>query len=61
MDLIQGNYHFEKTSQFGGYMNTGVYIMSYKRDYTIRKERQAGKPNFIVEEETVEGSEVQRF
>ena len=45
--LIQGNYHFEKYSRFGGYMNQGVSVISYTPDYEIRRERIMGKPRLI--------------
>ncbi len=43
VDLIQGNYQFEKVSQFGGYMNEGVSVISYERDYDVVKERVIGQ------------------
>lgn len=51
MDLLQGNYHFEKVSQFGGYMNTGVSVISYGRNYEAGEIRVEGTPNYIVESE----------
>lgn len=47
-DLIQGNYHFEKISQFGGYMNQGVSVISYTRDYEVKRERVKGQPKLIL-------------
>lgn len=49
--LIQGNYHFEKYSQFGGYMNRGVSVIEYTRDYDVKRERVKGVPRFAIAEE----------
>ena len=35
LNLIQGNYHFEKISQFGGYVNHGVSLIEYQRNYDV--------------------------
>ncbi len=43
VDLTQGNYQFEKVSQFGGYMNQGVSVISYKPNYDIVRERVEGQ------------------
>ena len=43
VDLIQGNYQFEKVSQFGGYMNQGVSVISYQRDYDVVRKRVEGQ------------------
>ncbi|WP_340114771.1 LysM peptidoglycan-binding domain-containing protein [Maribellus mangrovi] len=48
VDLIQGNYHFEKYSQFGGYMNQGVSVISYTRDYEVKRERVKGQPRLVI-------------
>jgi ABC-type branched-subunit amino acid transport system substrate-binding protein len=44
--LSQGNYRFEKQSQFGGYMNEGVSIISYERNYDIIRKRVVGPYRF---------------
>ena len=48
--LIQGNYHFEKYSQFGGYMNQGVSVVEYTRDYRVKRNRVKGVPRIVVAE-----------
>lgn len=48
IDLIQGNYHFEKVSQFGGYMNQGVSVVSYSRDYEVKRNRIKGQPKLVA-------------
>ena len=35
LNLIQGNYRFEKVSQFGGYMNHGVSLIEYQKNYDV--------------------------
>ena len=39
VDLIQGNYRFEKVSQFGGYVNQGVSVITYTRSYDVVRKR----------------------
>ena len=46
--LVQGNYHFEKVSQSGGYMNRGVSVISYTRDYNVVRIRVKGQPKLVV-------------
>ncbi|MCG6189393.1 LysM peptidoglycan-binding domain-containing protein [Maribellus maritimus] len=43
VDLIQGNYQFEKVSQFGGYMNQGVSVISYQRNFDVVRKRVEGQ------------------
>lgn len=45
---MQGNYHFEKLTQFGGYMNEGVSVISYTRDYEVERKRVKGQPRLII-------------
>jgi hypothetical protein len=35
VQLMQGNYYFDKVSAFGGYMNKGVSVISYEKDYDL--------------------------
>jgi LysM repeat protein/ABC-type branched-subunit amino acid transport system substrate-binding protein len=42
-NLVQGNYKFEKVSPFGGYMNKGVSVINYQRDYDVVRKRIIGK------------------
>lgn len=42
-NLVQGNYRFEKVSPFGGYMNRGVSVINYQRDYDVVRKRIIGK------------------
>uniref|UniRef100_UPI003216E153 PBP1 and LysM peptidoglycan-binding domain-containing protein n=1 Tax=uncultured Draconibacterium sp. TaxID=1573823 RepID=UPI003216E153 len=48
INQIQGNYHFEKVSQFGGYMNQGVSVISYTRDYRVERKRVKGQPRLTA-------------
>jgi LysM repeat protein len=45
--LVQGNYRFEKVSNFGGYMNKGLSLIWYKNDYTVVKEKTEPEVRFI--------------
>ena len=49
IDQVQGNYHFEKLTQFGGFMNNGVSVVSYTRDYEVERKRIKGQPRLMVE------------
>jgi LysM repeat protein/ABC-type branched-subunit amino acid transport system substrate-binding protein len=42
-ELIQGNYRFEKVSPFGGYMNEGVSVITYQRNFDIVRKRILGQ------------------
>lgn len=44
IDLLQGNYYFKKVSPAGGYMNQGVSVISYNRDFKVERESVFGKP-----------------
>lgn len=44
--LVQGNYHFEKVSPFGGYMNHGVSVICYRRNYDVVRTRVIGQRHF---------------
>jgi len=49
LNQVQGNYHFEKVTQFGGYMNQGISLISYTTDYTVERTRIMGQPRLIAE------------
>lgn len=42
-ELIQGKYRFEKVSPFGGYMNEGVSVITYQRDFDVVRKRVVGQ------------------
>lgn len=44
--LAQGNYRFEKVSEYGGYMNQGVSVIAYRRDYDVVRKRVIGSRPF---------------
>lgn len=37
LKLVQGNYHFEKVSSSGGYMNQGVSVIQYNRNFEVQQ------------------------
>jgi LysM repeat protein/ABC-type branched-subunit amino acid transport system substrate-binding protein len=49
LNQVQGNYHFEKVTQFGGYMNQGVSLISYTKDYRVERRRIMGQPRLVAE------------
>ncbi len=49
-ELVQGNYRFEKVSAFGGYMNEGVSVISYQRDYDVVRKRFVGQYRYAKKE-----------
>jgi LysM repeat protein/ABC-type branched-subunit amino acid transport system substrate-binding protein len=44
--LSQGNYRFEKQSRSGGYMNQGVSVISYERNFDVVRKRVIGPYRF---------------
>lgn len=46
VDLVQGNYQFEKVSSFGGYRNEGLSVISYRPDFDVVEERVVRQFNF---------------
>ena len=49
-ELIQGNYRFEKVSAFGGYMNEGVSVINYQRNYDVVRKRIIGQYRYAQKE-----------
>lgn len=49
LNQVQGNYHFQKLTQFGGYMNQGVSVISYTKDYRVLRKRIMGQPRLAAE------------
>lgn len=37
LKLVQGNYHFEKVSSSGGFMNQGVSVLQYNRNFEVQQ------------------------
>ncbi|HKJ40546.1 MAG TPA: LysM peptidoglycan-binding domain-containing protein [Sunxiuqinia sp.] len=50
VDLNQGEFYFEKVSRNGGYMNQGLFIVHYKRDYTTAVDGIEGIPTLMISE-----------
>jgi len=46
VNLVQGNYYFKRVSPTGGYMNQGVSVISYNRDFEVERKGVIGKPKF---------------
>jgi LysM repeat protein/ABC-type branched-subunit amino acid transport system substrate-binding protein len=47
-DLTQGKYYFEKVSEFGGYMNHGLSLISYEPDFSVVCKKIVGQPILVV-------------
>jgi len=47
VDLIQGDYRFEKVTRFGGFMNHGISLVSYRPDYTLIEKELTGKIRYL--------------
>jgi ABC-type branched-subunit amino acid transport system substrate-binding protein len=41
-DLVQGNYYFRKVSPSGGFMNQGVSVISYNRNFEVERQKVIG-------------------
>ncbi len=48
VNLTQGDFKFEKQSRFGGYMNQGLYVVSYNPDYTITNKKSPKKAGLLM-------------
>jgi LysM repeat protein/ABC-type branched-subunit amino acid transport system substrate-binding protein len=44
--LVQGNYNFKRVSQSGGFMNAGVSVISYNRNFEVERKGVIGKGKF---------------
>ncbi len=44
--LLQGNYYFKRVSPTGGFMNEGVSVISYNRNFEVVQKSVMGKPKF---------------
>ncbi len=44
LDLLQGNYYFKRVSSAGGFMNQGVSVISYNRNFEVERQRVIGQP-----------------
>ena len=44
--LLQGNYYFKRVSQSGGFINEGVSVISYNRNFDVERKGVIGKPKF---------------
>ena len=46
VNLVQGNYYFKRASSSGGYMNQGVSVISYNRNFEVERQSVIGQPKF---------------
>ncbi len=46
VNLVQGNYYFKRVSPTGGFMNQGVSVISYNRNFEVERQSVIGKPKF---------------
>jgi hypothetical protein len=46
VNLVQGNYYFKRVSPSGGYMNQGVSVISYNRNFEVERQIVIGQPKF---------------
>lgn len=46
VNLVQGNYYFKRVSASGGYMNQGVSVISYNRNFEMERQSVIGQPKF---------------
>jgi LysM repeat protein/ABC-type branched-subunit amino acid transport system substrate-binding protein len=44
VNLVQGNYYFQRVSQSGGYMNRGVSVISYNKNFDVERKSIIGQP-----------------
>jgi LysM repeat protein/ABC-type branched-subunit amino acid transport system substrate-binding protein len=46
VNLVQGNYYFKRVSQSGGFMNRGVSVISYNKNFDVERQSVIGQPKF---------------
>jgi hypothetical protein len=46
VSLLQGNYFFKRVSPTGGFMNQGVSVISYNRNFEVERKSLIGIPKF---------------
>ncbi|MGQ8336646.1 LysM peptidoglycan-binding domain-containing protein [Sunxiuqinia sp. A32] len=51
VELTQGDFFFEPQSRFGGFMNEGLFVVSYDPDYSVVDEGTIAKPAFQLVEQ----------
>ncbi|HSO88949.1 MAG TPA: LysM peptidoglycan-binding domain-containing protein [Draconibacterium sp.] len=44
INLLQGNYYFKRVSPSGGFMNQGVSVISYNKNFEVERQRVIGQP-----------------
>ncbi|TNF39981.1 MAG: LysM peptidoglycan-binding domain-containing protein [Bacteroidetes bacterium] len=44
VNLVQGNYYFKRVSPAGGYMNRGVSVISYNKNFDVERQSVIGQP-----------------
>ena len=44
LNLLQGSYYFKRVSRGGGFMNEGVSVISYNRNFEVERKSVIGKP-----------------
>ena len=51
VNLNQGEFYFEKVSRYGGYMNQGVFVLDYKKNYEVTVDGVEGVPSLLLTDE----------
>lgn len=44
INLLQGKYYFKRVTSSGGYMNQGVSVISYNKNFEVERQRVIGQP-----------------
>jgi hypothetical protein len=46
VNLVQGSYYFQRVSPSGGYMNRGVSVISYNKNFDVERQSVIGQSQF---------------
>lgn len=50
VDLTQGEFYFDQVNRYGGYMNRGLFVVNYFKNYEVGIDGIVGTPNVLVTE-----------
>ncbi len=50
VDLTQGEFYFDQVNRYGGYMNRGLFVVNYLKNYEVGIDGVVGTPNVLVTE-----------
>lgn len=46
--LNQGRFYFDKVNRYGGFMNQGLFVVNYKKNYEVAVDGMEGAPSIVL-------------